>query len=567
MQENIELIQKGFRSLLTAISGFIGQEMSRKYKDQWWDEVLNALSDQYDLPYSGNYSDLVDSLDIANCLRIIDRRWKDLFGDILSLNCRTWAKELMGVRNVVAHAGSQDTDDRYSERALDTMALLCNEIDSETEKEIREYYYTIRNRSTGANEKTHEIEQPLSDLNNPKGLLNLIGTDSVQKTGLTKKVTYDGKTVVYPVYKVKLDYLYYNDYNDRIATWITKYESENGEGSLGDLHRDTYNYIIENFIYESNPESIALTKTNIDFVGQREAGVTLPDGRVVDGNRRFTCLRRLEREKGEPMYFETVIMDMDIQEDQKQIKMLELSIQHGEEGKVGYDLIDYAIGTYRDIVQTGLLTVEEYAESTNESVADVKKRLDTAAIVCDFLEYLGFPGQYHIAREYQVYSLFLEMLAPLKKLNAEDQKLLKEIAFNNAIMNAIKDQRKFIRDIKSLISKDNYRYYFDEQQKISEFIRSELEKTEIRTKADLDRFAETHNNIAEEMQSSMERSLQHYRTMQLKAKPSENVSKCISLLMDVDPRLFSKLNDEDRNELKQDIEQLSKIVESFRKLL
>ena len=61
--------------------------------------------------------------------------------------------------------------------------------------------------------------------------------------------------------------------------------------------------------------------------------------------------------------------------------------------------------------------------------------------------------------------------------------------------------------------------------------------------------------------------MQHYRTMQLKAKPSENVSKCISLLMDVDPRLFSKLNDEDRNELKQDIEQLSKIVESFRKLL
>lgn len=567
MQENIELIQKGFRSLLTAMSGFIGQEMSRKYKNNWWDEVREALSDQYDLPYSGSYSELIDSLDIANCLRLIDRRWNEVFRDILSLNCRTWAKELMGVRNVVAHAGSQDTDDRYSERALDTMALLCKEIDDEAEKEIRELYFSIRNRSIEAKESNAEIEQPLSDVSGRKGLLGLIGTDAVQKTGLTKKVNYNGKTEIYPVYRVRLDHLYYNDYNDRIATWITKYESENGNGSLSELHRDTYNYIIENFIYESNPESINLTKTNIDVVGQREAGVTLPDGRVVDGNRRFTCLRRLEREKGETEYFETAIMDMDIQEDQKQIKLLELSIQHGEEGKVGYDLIDYAIGTYRDIVQTGLLTVEEYAESTNEPIADVKKRLDTAAIVCEFLEYIGFPGQYHIAREYQVYSLFFEMLAPLKKLDADDRKLFKEIAFNNAIMDALKDQRKFIRDIKSLIAKNNYRYYFDEQQKISEFIRSEMGKTEIRTKADLDKFAETHSSITEEMQNSMERSMQHNRALQLRAKPSENVSKCISLLMDVDTRLFSRLSDEDKAELKQAMEQLSKIVESFKKLL
>lgn len=267
MQENIELIQKGFRSLLTAMSGFIGQEMSRKYKNNWWDEVREALSDQYDLPYSGSYSELIDSLDIANCLRLIDRRWNEVFRDILSLNCRTWAKELMGVRNVVAHAGSQDTDDRYSERALDTMALLCKEIDDEAEKEIRELYFSIRNRSIEAKESNAEIEQPLSDMSGRKGLLGLIGTNAVQKTGLTKKVNYNGKTEIYPVYRVRLDHLYYNDYNDRIATWITKYESENGNGSLSELHRDTYNYIIENFIYESNPESINLTKTNIDVVG------------------------------------------------------------------------------------------------------------------------------------------------------------------------------------------------------------------------------------------------------------------------------------------------------------
>ena len=42
----------------------------------------------------------------------------------------------------------------------------------------------------------------------------------------------------------------------------------------------------------------------------------------------------------------------------------------------GYDLIDFAIGTYRDVEQTKLLTVEEYAKGTNEHLADVKNRIE-----------------------------------------------------------------------------------------------------------------------------------------------------------------------------------------------
>ena len=79
MQENYELVQKGFRQLLPHMAGYIGQEMSRVYKNAWWQEVLTALSDQYDLPSEGSYGELLDSLDIANCLRLIDRRWREVF--------------------------------------------------------------------------------------------------------------------------------------------------------------------------------------------------------------------------------------------------------------------------------------------------------------------------------------------------------------------------------------------------------------------------------------------------------------------------------------------------------
>ena len=56
MQENIALVQNGFRILLPDMAGYICRELSRVYKNGWWQEVLTALSDQYDLPSSGAVS-------------------------------------------------------------------------------------------------------------------------------------------------------------------------------------------------------------------------------------------------------------------------------------------------------------------------------------------------------------------------------------------------------------------------------------------------------------------------------------------------------------------------------
>ena len=129
MQEYYEIVQNGFRVLHPLLAGYVAQEMRRNYKDQWWDEILLALSDQYGLPDSGEYGDLVDSLDIANCLRVIDRRWRDVFSEKFSKSHRNWASELMEVRNRAAHIGLEDFKQSYAERALDTMALLCESID------------------------------------------------------------------------------------------------------------------------------------------------------------------------------------------------------------------------------------------------------------------------------------------------------------------------------------------------------------------------------------------------------------------------------------------------------
>ena len=91
----------------------------------------------------------------------------------------------------------------------------------------------------------------------------------VEKTSLTRKLTIDGVTKAYPVYRVRLDQLFYNDQNDRIATWISQYKSENGADSFSELDRASYNAIIEQFIIQSNEAAIEKTQMNIQLVHQR----------------------------------------------------------------------------------------------------------------------------------------------------------------------------------------------------------------------------------------------------------------------------------------------------------
>lgn len=151
-RKNYEMVQKGMNILLPCLSAFVCGEMQRVYQDNWWEQVREALTDsdnhQLNIPLTGESEVLQNSLDMANCLRLILRRWKYVFSQKMSLSHRNWASELQGVRNTVAHQGTGDLPQAYAERALDTMALLCESIDSEATEEIRALYRKVRYGST-----------------------------------------------------------------------------------------------------------------------------------------------------------------------------------------------------------------------------------------------------------------------------------------------------------------------------------------------------------------------------------------------------------------------------------
>ena len=383
----------------------------------------------------------------------------------------------------------------------------------------------------------------------------------VQPTTLTKKLTLNGETKAYQVYRVRLDLLYYNDQNDRIATWISQYKSEHGENAFRTLTMQQYNDVIEEFIVQSNPTSIEKTKNNIELVNQREPGVVLSDGRIVDGNRRFTCLRQLAEENSDFRWFETVILNIHMTDSKKEIKMLELAIQHGEEKKVDYNPIDRLVGVYQDIIKTGLLTVEEYAESTNETLQDVKKRVEHAQLLREFLEYLHMPEQYYIAREYQVVTVFSDMLPALKRCKKEEQVLaLKEAIFNNLFMQTIGDSRKFIRNINTMMETGIFNTYIKKQIEITEKIKEKLYAVPLKNAAELKEFVDDNQELAEELRNTMDLSVLRAKKRVTKSRPSQSVSKSFTMLKDVDTKIFDTLNDDEREKLMWDVARLSEKV-------
>lgn len=384
---------------------------------------------------------------------------------------------------------------------------------------------------------------------------------TIFETNLTRKLTIDGLTQTYPVYKIKLDQLYFNDQNDRIATWISQYRSQHNGCAPDPTDRENYNNIIEQFIVESNPDAIRKTKNNIKMTDQREPGVVLADGRIIDGNRRFTCLRQLAATEERFGYFEAVILDRSIENNSKQIKILELSIQHGEESKVDYDPIERLVGIYTDILSTNLLSVSEYARSTNETENEVKKRVELAQLMVEFLEFINAPEQFYIARELTIYSTLEELQKLLHKCRTEDEKEeLKNSVFTNILVRPAGDMARFIRGFKNIIGSDYQSDFLNEQHEIAAQVIDTLPSTQEMNTDIIRDTIRTNEEFSDSLERSMDKYLARSKKTETRNRPIQLVEKATNFLESIDINILLKLND---SELKRMHHQLDLLEQTL----
>lgn len=159
--KNHEMVNTGFRHVLKALAPYIARELKAAYGEDWWqDGVIDRLTpdQQRGLPLTGEESELVNALDVLRCLQLMDWQWNEVFRKKLANDHRSWAKELIGVRNKWAHAGQEDFDEAYTWRALDTMSRLIDQIDDGESEHIRELIRIVRYGSAEGSAKATTVQ-------------------------------------------------------------------------------------------------------------------------------------------------------------------------------------------------------------------------------------------------------------------------------------------------------------------------------------------------------------------------------------------------------------------------
>ena len=305
-------------------------------------------------------------------------------------------------------------------------------------------------------------------------LLEIKDENLVKKTDRTKTLTICGVTKEYPVYQVSLDLLYNNDRNYRIAeeaTYIMHSAcwQKKTEGNL-DGNLNTHSEYKDNIfrIYENKYRNSELGNRYTfikeyhddisDFLCQMEdeyMGIVLSDGRIMDGNFTFIELNHVvksqEKETGagsrkyfdllcymsnnrdrkkpggfrsakkgmeptkKPVYFNTVILDWDINKDPKLITSLELELTYNGLNRdfcekcedKNCDMCEYigdnnyvgrCVAAYRDIFVDKRISLEEADAIVAKSKCLTGYTLTTCfnagRLMDEFLKYVGLSERY-----------------------------------------------------------------------------------------------------------------------------------------------------------------------------
>jgi predicted AAA+ superfamily ATPase len=236
MRDNHTLVGEGINITLQMLAPYVAQQLRGYYKDEWWqDGVLDKLysNEAFELPEKGDYNTLVDSLDIARCLKLININWNEIFKVKLTREHRSWANELIDTRNAWAHVSpDKGFDDDKAWRALDTMARLMEQIDNDTTNELRNLAREIREKETerfkkeAKDIKTKNKLIPIAPISSVKSWTKVIQPHPDVAQGRYRQAEFAAD--LYQVYKGKAE----TEYQDPVEFYNRTYVTEGMQALL-----------------------------------------------------------------------------------------------------------------------------------------------------------------------------------------------------------------------------------------------------------------------------------------------------------------------------------------------
>ncbi len=243
------------------------------------------------------------------------------------------------------------------------------------------------------------------------------------------------------------------------------------------------------------------TIASIKEKNQQEPGVVLPDGRVIDGNRRFTALRMLQKDRRIAQTFNAVILHLDVQSkaDEKKIKEVELDLQLGREARVDYDPIDRIFDVYNTIVVDELMTIEEYKKASSAgNTKGINRDIRLAELILKFINIVSPGGdaidKFYLARDLKLDGPIEEIESTIDKLKTQDKEAITEAVLVHLAATKIdetqKDPTRVMRALKTNVLKNReiLQYYLPAVDDKVDIIIDYFASNPIQSASDLKKF-------------------------------------------------------------------------------
>lgn len=305
----------------------------------------------------------------------------------------------------------------------------------------------------------------------------------------TEKVRIQGKVIKIPIYRLPLDYLYYNVENGRFAKEYLNVKKKLKRELNSENPDDAKE--IEKMLREQSTSKTMWLKDNIQTMGQQEAGIITHDGFVINGNRRMSVLHLLA--KGNPDYGFMNVARLPDNVEESDIYKIELGKQMAREQKLDYGPINELLKIEHGIKSK--LTPEQIAVTIGYTKEEIEDRMERLDLIRDYLDFIGEPDNFEAVDDINDHfidlheKLFSKKQLAKKRFSPLELTDIKDIAF--ATMKA-RVPSKALRKIPTMVDNPKIKSSFFEATKFATPSTSKqaleiFESCETRLKAETDK--------------------------------------------------------------------------------
>ncbi|WP_428383262.1 hypothetical protein [Nevskia ramosa] len=281
----------------------------------------------------------------------------------------------------------------------------------------------------------------------------------------SQKLFYKGRAETFPVHRIPLDLLIFNEHNGRIEaemlTW--KQEHQAPTAYTEEKHEE-----IRSLLWKLNITKNEATLVDLKKKSQQRAGIVSLDGVIIDGNRRAMLLGRLQEELHQPHYFDAIILPDAYADNEGEIVRLETQYQLGEDAKVEYGPIQKYLHARRLNLDIGI-GVDEIDGLMGRDKGYSVRLLGIMELMDGYLEHIGCPRLYTMLKDGDATKegMFVDLYSDLKRIEGKNSKVdwvqdeidqirLRTIQFDYIRLGEFADAKKSYRSISHQGGKKNF---------------------------------------------------------------------------------------------------------------